>query len=215
MSWPRPAPGRLSRPAGGGRPRSPHRSRGGGRPWGWTGSSSWAGTRRTARWRSIRSCRGRGAAGPGRTGRGRGDHRLAHVRVDGAPGHQQRRAGRPARQAPPDRWPGRARERGPARGRVRRRRGARLGRRDRRPWPAAVRRLPRSGPQRGRLPGWHLVPYRRSGPVRSRWLGTAAGLPRHKLPARLLIVDTLPRTAAGKVRKADLRHLLARPADGR
>jgi acyl-CoA synthetase (AMP-forming)/AMP-acid ligase II len=44
--------------------------------------------------------------------------------------------------------------------------------------------------------------------------GTAAGLARHKLPARLLIVDTLPRTAAGKVRKADLRHLLAMPADG-
>jgi acyl-CoA synthetase len=56
-----------------------------------------------------------------------GDHRLAYVRVYGAPGHQQRRAGRPARQAPPDRWPGRARERGPARGRVRRRRGAGLG----------------------------------------------------------------------------------------
>jgi acyl-CoA synthetase (AMP-forming)/AMP-acid ligase II len=44
--------------------------------------------------------------------------------------------------------------------------------------------------------------------------GTAAGLARHKLPARLLIVGTLPRTAAGKVRKADLRHLLTRPADG-
>ncbi|HEY3979629.1 MAG TPA: AMP-binding protein [Streptosporangiaceae bacterium] len=44
--------------------------------------------------------------------------------------------------------------------------------------------------------------------------GTAAGLARHKLPARLLTVDSLPRTAAGKVRKADLRHLLARPADG-
>ncbi len=44
--------------------------------------------------------------------------------------------------------------------------------------------------------------------------GTAAGLARHKLPARLLTVDALPRTAAGKVRKADLRHLLARAADG-
>jgi cyclohexanecarboxylate-CoA ligase len=44
--------------------------------------------------------------------------------------------------------------------------------------------------------------------------GTSAGLARHKLPARLLVVGTLPRTAAGKVRKADLRHLLARPADG-
>jgi non-ribosomal peptide synthetase component E (peptide arylation enzyme) len=44
--------------------------------------------------------------------------------------------------------------------------------------------------------------------------GTAAGLARHKLPARLLVVDALPRTAAGKVRKADLRHLLAGPADG-
>jgi acyl-CoA synthetase (AMP-forming)/AMP-acid ligase II len=45
--------------------------------------------------------------------------------------------------------------------------------------------------------------------------GTAAGLAKHKLPARLLIVGALPRTAAGKVRKADLRHLLASPADGR
>jgi non-ribosomal peptide synthetase component E (peptide arylation enzyme) len=44
--------------------------------------------------------------------------------------------------------------------------------------------------------------------------GTSAGLARHKLPARLLIVDALPRTAAGKVRKADLRHLIARAADG-
>jgi non-ribosomal peptide synthetase component E (peptide arylation enzyme) len=44
--------------------------------------------------------------------------------------------------------------------------------------------------------------------------GTSAGLARHKLPARLLVVGTLPRTAAGKVRKTDLRHLLARPADG-
>jgi acyl-CoA synthetase (AMP-forming)/AMP-acid ligase II len=41
--------------------------------------------------------------------------------------------------------------------------------------------------------------------------GTSAGLSRHKLPARLVIVDTLPRTAAGKVRKAGLRQLLARP----
>jgi cyclohexanecarboxylate-CoA ligase len=42
--------------------------------------------------------------------------------------------------------------------------------------------------------------------------GTSAGLARHKLPARMLTVDTLPRTAAGKVRKADLRQLLADPA---
>jgi non-ribosomal peptide synthetase component E (peptide arylation enzyme) len=44
--------------------------------------------------------------------------------------------------------------------------------------------------------------------------GTCTGLARHKLPARLLIVDTLPRTAAGKVRKADLRRILAKAADG-
>jgi hypothetical protein len=37
--------------------------------------------------------------------------------------------------------------------------------------------------------------------------------PAHKLPARLLIAGTPPRTAAGKVRKADRRHLLAKPAD--
>jgi non-ribosomal peptide synthetase component E (peptide arylation enzyme) len=44
--------------------------------------------------------------------------------------------------------------------------------------------------------------------------GNSADLARHKLPARLLIVDALPRTAADKVRKADLRHLLAKPAGG-
>ncbi|QLL09817.1 AMP-binding protein [Mycobacterium vicinigordonae] len=34
----------------------------------------------------------------------------------------------------------------------------------------------------------------------------AAGLARHKTPERLVIVDALPRTALGKVRKADLRN---------
>ena len=36
----------------------------------------------------------------------------------------------------------------------------------------------------------------------------ARGLAAHKAPARLLVVDDLPRTAAGKVRKADLRQSL-------
>jgi acyl-CoA synthetase (AMP-forming)/AMP-acid ligase II len=39
--------------------------------------------------------------------------------------------------------------------------------------------------------------------------GTAAGLARHKLPARLVLVEALPRTAAGKVRKTDLRPIVA------
>jgi acyl-CoA synthetase (AMP-forming)/AMP-acid ligase II len=43
--------------------------------------------------------------------------------------------------------------------------------------------------------------------------GTQAGLARHKLPARLVLVTALPRTAAGKVLKADLRPLASqRPA---
>jgi acyl-CoA synthetase (AMP-forming)/AMP-acid ligase II len=42
--------------------------------------------------------------------------------------------------------------------------------------------------------------------------GTAAGLARHKLPARLVLVDALPRTAAGKVRKTHLRSLVAQQA---
>ncbi|MGP0028980.1 MAG: class I adenylate-forming enzyme family protein [Acidimicrobiales bacterium] len=37
---------------------------------------------------------------------------------------------------------------------------------------------------------------------------TAAGLATHKLPARVVVTDSLPRTAAGKVRKRDLRSLL-------
>jgi acyl-CoA synthetase (AMP-forming)/AMP-acid ligase II len=36
----------------------------------------------------------------------------------------------------------------------------------------------------------------------------AAGLASHKAPARLVLVDDFPRTAAGKVRKRDLRRLL-------
>jgi acyl-CoA synthetase (AMP-forming)/AMP-acid ligase II len=36
----------------------------------------------------------------------------------------------------------------------------------------------------------------------------AAGLPSHKAPARLVLVDDFPRTAAGKVRKRDLRQRL-------
>jgi acyl-CoA synthetase (AMP-forming)/AMP-acid ligase II len=40
--------------------------------------------------------------------------------------------------------------------------------------------------------------------------GSSAGLAGHKLPARLVLVDALPRTAAGKVRKTDLRPLVAR-----
>ncbi|MDT5019099.1 MAG: hypothetical protein QOD39_5259, partial [Mycobacterium sp.] len=34
----------------------------------------------------------------------------------------------------------------------------------------------------------------------------ASGLAKQKTPERLVIVDTLPRTALGKVRKADLRR---------
>jgi non-ribosomal peptide synthetase component E (peptide arylation enzyme) len=36
----------------------------------------------------------------------------------------------------------------------------------------------------------------------------AAGIARQKTPERLLVVDELPRTASGKVRKPDLRALL-------
>jgi non-ribosomal peptide synthetase component E (peptide arylation enzyme) len=36
----------------------------------------------------------------------------------------------------------------------------------------------------------------------------AAGLAGHKHPQRLVVVDELPRTAAGKVKKRDLRRLL-------
>jgi non-ribosomal peptide synthetase component E (peptide arylation enzyme) len=60
------------------------------------------------------------------------------------------------------------------------------------------------------VPGDDEVPTLQS----LREQGTSAGLARHKLPARLLVVGALPRTAAGKVRKADLRQLLAPPADG-
>ena len=38
--------------------------------------------------------------------------------------------------------------------------------------------------------------------------GRRAGLAAHKLPARLVLADDLPRTPAGKVRKRDLRGLL-------
>jgi fatty-acyl-CoA synthase len=41
-----------------------------------------------------------------------------------------------------------------------------------------------------------------------RAFAAAAGLAAHKLPARLIIVDDFPRTAAAKVRKRDLRPLL-------
>ncbi len=34
----------------------------------------------------------------------------------------------------------------------------------------------------------------------------ASGLARQKTPERLVVVDALPRTALGKVRKADLRR---------
>jgi acyl-CoA synthetase (AMP-forming)/AMP-acid ligase II len=41
------------------------------------------------------------------------------------------------------------------------------------------------------------------------------GVARHKAPERVIVVDDLPRTATGKVRKTDLRaRLSARPADG-
>ncbi len=41
-----------------------------------------------------------------------------------------------------------------------------------------------------------------------RTFAADAGLAAHKLPARLIVVDDFPRTAAGKVRKRDLRPLL-------
>jgi acyl-CoA synthetase (AMP-forming)/AMP-acid ligase II len=41
--------------------------------------------------------------------------------------------------------------------------------------------------------------------------GMSAGLASHKLPARLVLAGTLPRTAAGKVRKTDLRQLVSGP----
>lgn len=39
-------------------------------------------------------------------------------------------------------------------------------------------------------------------------MAVAAGLATHKLPSRVVVTDALPRTAAGKVRKRDLRPLL-------
>jgi cyclohexanecarboxylate-CoA ligase len=56
-----------------------------------------------------------------------------------------------------------------------------------------------------------VVKVRPSGSVdleQLRAFAAAAGLAAHKLPARLIIVDDFPRTAAGKVRKRDLRPLL-------
>ncbi len=41
-----------------------------------------------------------------------------------------------------------------------------------------------------------------------RTFAAEAGLAAHKLPARLVVLDDFPRTAAGKVRKRDLRPLL-------
>ena len=41
-----------------------------------------------------------------------------------------------------------------------------------------------------------------------RTFAADAGLAAHKLPARLVLVDDFPRTAAGKIRKRDLRPLL-------
>ncbi len=41
-----------------------------------------------------------------------------------------------------------------------------------------------------------------------RTFAADAGLAAHKLPARLVVVDDFPRTAAGKIRKRDLRPLL-------
>jgi non-ribosomal peptide synthetase component E (peptide arylation enzyme) len=37
---------------------------------------------------------------------------------------------------------------------------------------------------------------------------SSAGLAAHKLPTKVVLTDSLPRTAAGKVRKRDLRPLL-------
>ena len=37
---------------------------------------------------------------------------------------------------------------------------------------------------------------------------SSAGLAPHKLPTKVVFTDSLPRTAAGKVRKRDLRPLL-------
>ncbi len=56
-----------------------------------------------------------------------------------------------------------------------------------------------------------VVMVRRGGSVDLEQLRTFAaesGLAAHKLPARLIVVDDFPRTAAGKVRKRDLRPLL-------
>ncbi len=39
-------------------------------------------------------------------------------------------------------------------------------------------------------------------------MATSAGLAAHKHPTRVVVTDALPRTAAGKVRKRDLRPLL-------
>jgi cyclohexanecarboxylate-CoA ligase len=41
-----------------------------------------------------------------------------------------------------------------------------------------------------------------------RKTASSAGLAAHKLPTRVVVTDFLPRTAAGKVRKRDLRPLL-------
>jgi len=38
-------------------------------------------------------------------------------------------------------------------------------------------------------------------------------LARYKQPRRIVLLDSLPRTALGKVQKATLRRLLAAPAD--
>jgi acyl-CoA synthetase (AMP-forming)/AMP-acid ligase II len=39
----------------------------------------------------------------------------------------------------------------------------------------------------------------------------AAGLAAHKIPSRLVLTESMPRTSAGKVRKRDLRPLVSQP----